>query len=53
MELSFYKSFIAEEIRDEGRAEGEMRRAAKDVLTVLAGRQRRSDRPGGPRHRRT
>ncbi|MFI6856914.1 hypothetical protein [Streptomyces sp. NPDC050416] len=34
MDLSFYKSYISEEIR----AEGEMRRAAKDVLTVLEAR---------------
>ena len=39
VDLSFYKSYIAEEIRDEGRAEGraegEAQRAAKDVLAVL------------------
>ncbi len=38
VDLSFYKSYIAEEIRDEGRAEGEARRAAKDLLAVLAER---------------
>jgi predicted transposase YdaD len=46
VDLSFYKSYISEEIRDEGReegreegrAQGETRRAAKDVLTVLAAR---------------
>nr|WP_244206893.1 hypothetical protein [Streptomyces swartbergensis] len=35
VDLSFYKSYISEEIRDEGRAEGEARRAAEDVLEVL------------------
>lgn len=34
VDLSFYKSYISEEIRDEGRTE----RAAKDVLTVLKAR---------------
>jgi hypothetical protein len=34
VDLSFYKSPISEEIRDEGRAE----RAAEDVLSVLAER---------------
>ncbi|MFD6172692.1 hypothetical protein [Streptomyces coeruleorubidus] len=34
MDLSFYKSYISEEIR----AEGERQRAAKDVLTVLTAR---------------
>lgn len=46
VDLSFYKSPLVEEIRDEarvegrveGRAEGETRRAAEDVLTVLAER---------------
>lgn len=35
VDLFFYKSYISEEIRDEGRAEGEARRAAEDVLEVL------------------
>lgn len=35
VDLSFYKSFISEEIRDEGRAEGAARRAAEDVLDIL------------------
>ncbi|MFE4591828.1 hypothetical protein [Streptomyces laurentii] len=34
MDLSFYKSFISEEIRDEGRAQSR----AEDVLTVLDAR---------------
>ena len=34
VDLSFYKSYIAEEIRDEGRAEGR----AEDILAVLAER---------------
>ena len=46
VDLSFFKSPLVEEIRDEarvegrveGRAEGETRRAAEDVLTVLAER---------------
>ncbi len=36
VDLSFYKSPLSEEIRDEGRTEGEVRRAAQDVLDVLA-----------------
>ncbi|MBT2677083.1 hypothetical protein J7E95_41145 [Streptomyces sp. ISL-14] len=35
VDLSFYKSYIAEEIRDEGRAKGETQRATEDVLEVL------------------
>ncbi|MGC2997730.1 hypothetical protein ACPF8X_04795 [Streptomyces sp. G35A] len=35
VDLSFYKSPLSEEIRDEGRAEGEARRAAEDVLDIL------------------
>ncbi|MFI2377085.1 hypothetical protein ACH5AO_18710 [Streptomyces sp. NPDC018964] len=35
VDLSFYKSFISEEIRDEGRAQGAVRRAAEDVLDIL------------------
>ncbi|GAB2470248.1 hypothetical protein [Streptomyces incanus] len=35
MDLSFYKSPLSEEIRDEGRAEGAARRAAEDVLEIL------------------
>ncbi|MFF4588301.1 hypothetical protein [Streptomyces sp. NPDC001388] len=35
VDLSFYKSPLSEEIRDEGRAEGEARRAAEDVMDVL------------------
>ncbi|GAA3823875.1 hypothetical protein FNH04_13355 [Streptomyces phyllanthi] len=38
VDLSFYKSPLSEEIRDEGRVEGETRRAAEDVLAVLAER---------------
>ncbi|WP_375232012.1 hypothetical protein [Streptomyces sp. NWU339] len=34
VDLSFYKSPLSEEIREEGRAEGEARRAAEDVLEV-------------------
>lgn len=35
VDLSFYKSYISEEIRDQGRAEGETRRGAQDILDVL------------------
>lgn len=35
VDLSFYKSPLSEEIRDEGRAEGVARRAAEDVLDIL------------------
>lgn len=35
VDLSFYKSYLSEEIRDEGRAEGAARRAAEDVLDIL------------------
>ncbi|MFD4610158.1 hypothetical protein [Streptomyces sp. NPDC058451] len=35
VDLSFYKSPLSEEIREEGRAEGEARRAAEDVLDIL------------------
>ncbi|MFE2280402.1 hypothetical protein ACFXAE_24910 [Streptomyces sp. NPDC059454] len=35
VDLSFYKSPLSEEIRDEGRAEGEARRAAEDILDIL------------------
>ncbi|WP_326753638.1 hypothetical protein OIE73_18895 [Streptomyces hirsutus] len=35
VDLSFYKSDLSEEIRDEGRAEGSVRRAAEDVLDIL------------------
>ncbi|GAA2431448.1 hypothetical protein [Streptomyces glaucus] len=38
VDLSFYKSYISQEIRAEGRAEGETRRAAEDVLAVLDAR---------------
>ncbi|NBM15268.1 hypothetical protein GUY61_06225 [Streptomyces sp. GC420] len=38
VDLSFYKSPISEELRAEGRAEGETRRAAQDVLDVLEAR---------------
>ncbi|TPQ21718.1 hypothetical protein FGD71_013675 [Streptomyces sporangiiformans] len=38
VDLSFYKSPLSEELRDEGRAEGEARRAAEDVLAVLVER---------------
>ncbi|WP_432054709.1 hypothetical protein [Streptomyces sp. bgisy022] len=42
VDLSFYKSYLVEEIREEARAEAsaesERRRAAEDVLTVLAER---------------
>ncbi|WP_053635455.1 hypothetical protein [Streptomyces sp. XY152] len=33
--LSFHKSYLSEEIRDEGRAESAARRAAEDVLDIL------------------
>ncbi|MFB7458032.1 MULTISPECIES: hypothetical protein [unclassified Streptomyces] len=35
VDLSFYKSPLSEEIREEGRAEGKARRAAEDVLDIL------------------
>ncbi|WP_369170228.1 hypothetical protein AB5J49_21380 [Streptomyces sp. R28] len=35
VDLSFYKSYIAEEIRDEGRAEGRAEGRTEDVLDVL------------------
>ena len=35
VDLSFYKSDLSEEIRDEGRAEGAARRAAEDILEIL------------------
>ncbi|MGW4199833.1 hypothetical protein [Streptomyces sp. NPDC004726] len=35
VDLSFYKSAISEEIRDEGRAQGQVQRGAEDVLLVL------------------
>ncbi|WP_406442666.1 hypothetical protein OHB14_27380 [Streptomyces sp. NBC_01613] len=38
VDLSFYKSYISEEIRDEGREEGRVRTAAEDVLLVLEAR---------------
>lgn len=38
VDLSFYKSPLSEEIREEGRAEGEARRDAEDVLDVLEAR---------------
>ncbi|MFE0579308.1 hypothetical protein [Streptomyces sp. NPDC058874] len=38
VDLSFYTSPLSEELRDEGRAEGEARRAAEDVLAVLGER---------------
>lgn len=42
VDLSFYKSYLVEEIREEARAEAraesEARRAAEDVLAVLAER---------------
>ncbi|WP_374118130.1 hypothetical protein [Streptomyces sp. MAR25Y5] len=42
VDLSFYKSYISEEIRDEGRAQGleqgHVQRAAEDVLLVLGQR---------------
>ncbi|MHC5703332.1 hypothetical protein OTC26_018105 [Streptomyces tirandamycinicus] len=38
VDLSFYKSPLSDELRAEGRAEGEARRAAEDVLDVLAER---------------
>lgn len=34
-DLSFYKSYISEELRDEGREEGRAQRGAEDVLLVL------------------
>jgi hypothetical protein len=38
VDLSFYKSYISEEIRDEGRAEARVQTAAEDVLLVLEAR---------------
>lgn len=35
VDLSFYKSYISEEIRDEGRGEGRAQQGAEDVLLVL------------------
>ncbi|MFJ5558060.1 hypothetical protein ACIQCD_11690 [Streptomyces sp. NPDC093250] len=35
VDLSFYKSDLSEEIGDEGRVEGAVRRAAEDVLDIL------------------
>ncbi|WP_240135358.1 hypothetical protein [Streptomyces sp. MUM 178J] len=35
VDLSFYKSPLSEELRDEGREQGEVKRAAEDVLLVL------------------
>ncbi|MGW3724075.1 hypothetical protein [Streptomyces sp. NPDC000851] len=35
VDLSFYKSYLAEEIRDEGRAEARVQRGAEDILLVL------------------
>ncbi|WP_413752981.1 hypothetical protein [Streptomyces sp. R-74717] len=36
MDLSFYKSPLSEEIRDEGRAEGRAEGVAKSILLLLA-----------------
>lgn len=47
VDLSFYKSPLSEELRDEGRAEGR----AEDVLTVLA--ERGIDVPEAVRERVT
>ncbi|KUO11752.1 hypothetical protein [Streptomyces sp. DSM 15324] len=38
VDLSFYKSYISEEIRDEGRTQGRVQRGAEDVLLVLEAR---------------
>lgn len=35
VDLSFFKSPISEEIRDEGRVEGAVERGAEDILLVL------------------
>ncbi|NED77396.1 hypothetical protein G3I51_34775 [Streptomyces sp. SID9944] len=35
VDLSFYKSSLSEEIRDEGRTEGRAQRGAEDILLVL------------------
>ncbi|MDQ1036346.1 hypothetical protein QFZ75_002762 [Streptomyces sp. V3I8] len=35
VDLSFYKSWMSEEIRDEGRAEARVQTAAEDILLVL------------------
>ncbi|MFI8088366.1 hypothetical protein ACIF9R_08600 [Streptomyces sp. NPDC086080] len=59
VDLSFYKSYLVEEIREEARAEartealaeGETRRAAEDVLAVLA--ERGLDVPEAARERIT
>ncbi|MBC7273567.1 MAG: hypothetical protein H5T76_33535 [Streptomyces sp.] len=38
MDLSFYKSPLSQELREAGRAEGQAKRAAQDILKVLAKR---------------
>jgi hypothetical protein len=38
VDLSFYKSWLAEEIREEGRAQGRVQAGAKDILIVLEAR---------------
>jgi hypothetical protein len=38
VDLSFYKSFMSEEIRDEGRAQGRTQQGAEFVLAVLDAR---------------
>lgn len=51
VDLSFYKSYISEEIRDEGRAEARVQTAAQAVLLVLEARG--FDVPGETRERIT
>jgi hypothetical protein len=38
VDLSFYKSSISEEIRDEGRDQGHVQRGSEDILVVLEAR---------------
>ncbi|MFI7297368.1 hypothetical protein [Streptomyces sp. NPDC050121] len=51
VDLSFYKSYIAEEIRDEGREEGHVNAYGTAILTVLE--QRGIDVPADARQRIT
>nr|WP_323180685.1 hypothetical protein [Streptomyces atratus] len=51
MDLSFYKSPLSEEIRDEGRAEGRAEGVAKSILLLLA--QAGIDAPDEARERIT
>ncbi|MGV9280373.1 hypothetical protein [Streptomyces sp. NPDC003730] len=51
VDLSFYESYISEEIRDEGREQGRAQQGAQDVLLVLE--QRGLDIPDSVRARIT